>query len=168
MMVSEHCLGGDRLRVVPLDFRKGLARRVESASACLPDHVHENIMNDPCSGFHEKDIPTHLDHFVSRMDRQGGSQGVRRESLCDARRDRFAFGQVLTGARRQCFESRAWVGGVVCPDLVSVPHGKAYLCSKLDRNSAITVSTTSTTTSALSRCAAGRKKEEGERQAGGE
>ena len=125
-------------------------------------------MDDPRSSFHQKDIPTHLDHFVSPRDGQGGSQRVRPESLGDARRQRFTSGQVLSNARRQCFESRAWVGRVVCPDLVSVPHGEAYLGSELDRNSAVIVATTSTTTPALGRGAVGRKKEEGERQEGGD
>ena len=123
-------------------------------------------MDDPCSGFHEKDIPTHLDHFVSPGDGQGGSQRIRWESLGDARRQRFTSEQVLSNAPRQCFEPRVGVGEIVCLDLVAVPNRKADLGCELDRNSAATVSTTSTTTPALGCGSVGGKKEEGERQAG--
>ena len=38
-------------------------------------------MDDPRGGFHEKDVPTHLDDLVLNRDGQRGSQPVRQESL---------------------------------------------------------------------------------------
>ncbi|MCH7856378.1 MAG: transposase [Gemmatimonadetes bacterium] len=87
----------------------------------LPDHVHENIMDDPGGHLHEKDVPAHLDDLVLGRDGQGRSQRIRRESLGDSRRHRFASDQTLSNARRQCLDPGVGIGRVVCLDQVSIP-----------------------------------------------
>ena len=172
-MISEYSQRGHRLRVVRLEVRKGSASTLNPLQLGVPDYIYRitsmrtSWMIPVAASTRKTSQPTSITSYLRGMDREDRSaSGGNRLAMPGG--SGLPLSRFFRMPGRQCFAPRVGVGEIVCLDLVAVPNRKADLGCELDRNSAATVSPTPSTTPALGCGAVGGKKEEGERQAGGD